>query len=115
MNPRDELQRLLKQYKFALVGQNRHYKFQNPQGKLYVCAKTPSDWNAWRNALSTLKRVIAQPQPLSLVIEEAQQRKALEQFDALNAQRKKTQASRAKAKAQATARRTARGSTTTTC
>lgn len=90
MNPQRELEGLLRQHKFRLVSQNKHLKFQNPEGKIVVMAKTPSDWRAVNNQLKILKRVIASPVPTSAVIEEERQRRELEGEIALSAQRKAT-------------------------
>jgi hypothetical protein len=77
-NPVKEHEELLRRHRFVLVGENKHLKYKDPAGRVYIVSKTPSDWHAWQNALSTLKRVIANPVPTSEVIEEERQRKALE-------------------------------------
>jgi hypothetical protein len=81
-----EIKTLLRRHRFALVAQNKHYKFQNPEGRVFVCAKTPSDLRAWRNSLTTLKRVIAAPVPSSMLLEEERQRRELEKQIAISAQ-----------------------------
>jgi hypothetical protein len=90
MSPEAQLEHLLRQHKFTLVSQNKHLKFQNPEGKIYIMSKTPSDWQAVKNMVTTLKRVIASPVPTSFVVEEERQRKTLEAEIAVGAQRKAT-------------------------
>jgi hypothetical protein len=77
-NPTQEHEDLLRRHRFALVSQNKHRKYKDPEGRVYIVSKTPSDWWAWRNALTTLKRVIANPVPTSEVIEVERQRRELE-------------------------------------
>lgn len=78
-SPQTELSELLQQHKFVLVRERNHLKYENPQGKIFVTAKTPSDWRSTRNAVAMLKRIVASPSPLSQVVEEERQRKLLEQ------------------------------------
>jgi hypothetical protein len=87
-NPQQEFEILMARYRFALVSQNRHIKYKNPEGKILIVSKTPSDWRVWHNRLTTLKRVIANPAPSSEVIEEQRQRKELESFIRLHTERK---------------------------
>lgn len=61
MSPEIQVQRLLKAHEFVLVRQDRHKVYRNPQSKIFVTAATPSDWRAWANSLSDLKRVIQNP------------------------------------------------------
>ena len=77
MNARDEIDKLHYQHKFVLISENKHYKFQNPQGKLHILSKTPSDWRADKNSLAMLKRIIAAPPPISRVLEEESQKKEI--------------------------------------
>lgn len=90
MSPDFQLEQLLKQHKFKLVSQNKHLKYQNPEGKIFITSKTPSDWRAIKNMLTTLKQVIANRLPSSSVVEEERQRKLVEAEIALVAQRKAT-------------------------
>jgi hypothetical protein len=72
------IEELLCKYRFELVAERKHLKYKNPEGKIFIAAKTPSDWRAEMNSLTTLKRVIASPVPTSEVIEEERQRRGLE-------------------------------------
>jgi hypothetical protein len=90
VNPQIEHDRLLRQHKFELVSERNHLKYNDPAGRVYVTAKTPSDWRAYLNQVSVLKRVIAAPVPSNSVLEEMRQRKELEQFITLNAAQKKS-------------------------
>ena len=87
-NPAKEHEELLRRHRFVLVSENKHLKYKDPAGRVYIVSKTPSDWWAWRNALTTLKRVIANSVPSSELLEEARQRQELEQYIQLEAQRK---------------------------
>lgn len=64
-----EVERLLKQHKFVLVSRNRHAKFRNPEGRVYVQSLTPSDWRVWYNRLQALKRALAELPPASDILE----------------------------------------------
>ena len=44
-----------------LVRENRHLAFRFPTGRVFIAPKSPSDWRAWRNALSALRRFLAMP------------------------------------------------------
>lgn len=87
-NPAQKLESLLRLHRFELVSQRKHLKYKNPQGKIYVMGKTPSDFRAAHKALSGLERVIANPVPTSELIEEERQRRELEATITLQAQRK---------------------------
>ena len=87
-NPAKRLESLLRLHRFELVAQNKHLKYKNPQGRVYIMSKTPSDIRAGHRMLATLKRVIADPPPTSEVIEEERQKRELEASIALEAQRK---------------------------
>jgi hypothetical protein len=91
VNPLAEVEALLRRCRFTLRSENRHYKFGDPHGRVYVMPKTPSDRRAWANALSVLKRVVASPPPSSAILEEERQRKALEEFIRLNPAKKAAQ------------------------
>lgn len=103
MNPQTEFQQLLQRHKFRLVRQKNHYVYQDPEGRVLVVSKTPSDYRAWRNMVSTLRRVVSNPVPCSVIVEEESQRKELESMLALHAQqKKKTGASRPHGKSRGT-------------
>jgi hypothetical protein len=87
-NPAKKLESLLRLHRFELVSQRKHLKYKNPQGKIYVIGKTPSDIRAGHKALTVLKRVIANPVPTSEVIEEERQRRDIEATITLQAQPK---------------------------
>ncbi len=87
-NPAREHEALLRRHRFVLISENKHRKYKDPEGRVYIVSKTPSDWRAWQNAVSTLKRVIANLVPSSELLEEERQRRALEEFIQLEAQRK---------------------------
>lgn len=87
-NPATKLQSLLKLHRFELDSQKKHLKYKNPQGKVYIMSKTPSDFRAGHRALTVLQRVIASPVPTSELLEEERQRKELEASIVLEAQRK---------------------------
>jgi len=91
-NPVKEHEELLRRHRFVLISENKHRKYKDPEGRVYIVSKTPSDWWALQNALTTLKRVIASPAPTSEVIEEERQRRELEQYIRLEAQRKPSRA-----------------------
>lgn len=80
MNPRTEIDKLHQQFKFALISENKHYKFQDPAGRIHVMSKTPSDFRADRNALMMLKRIVQAPPPASRVLEEEAQKKEIDIF-----------------------------------
>ena len=79
-NPVKEHEELLRQHRFVLVSENKHRKYKDPEGRVYIVSKTPSDWRAWQNALTTLKLVIASPVQTSEVIEEERQRREIEKI-----------------------------------
>jgi hypothetical protein len=87
-NPAKKLESLLRLHRFELVSQKKHLKYKNPQGKIYVMGKTPSDFRAAHKALTVLERVIVNPVPTSEVIEEERQRRELEATITLQAQPK---------------------------
>jgi hypothetical protein len=87
-NPAREHEALLRRHGFVLVSENKHRKYKDPEGRVYIVSKTPSDWRAWRNAVATLKRAIANAVPSSELLEEERQRRELEASIALEAQRK---------------------------
>ena len=89
MSPDRQFDELIRRHKFALVSENKHRKFQDPEGRILVVAKTPSDYWAWQNAVSTLKRVVATPVPSSALIEEERQRRELEQYIQIAAEKQK--------------------------
>jgi len=89
-NPAKKLESLLRLHRFELVSQKKHLKYKNPQGKIYVIGKTPSDFRAAHKALTVLERVIVSPVPTSEVIEEERQRRELEATITLQAQPKPT-------------------------
>jgi len=72
----------------VLVSENKHRKYRDPEGRVYITSKTPSDWRAWQNAAKTLKRVIGNPVPSSELLEAERQRRELEASIVLQAQRK---------------------------
>jgi hypothetical protein len=84
VNPQIEHENLLRQHKFELVSDRNHLKYNDPHGRVYIAAKTPSDWRVWHNAIRSLKGVIRRPVPTSAVVDEERQRKELEQFIALH-------------------------------
>ena len=68
---------LLREHRFKLVRQTKHLVYQEPGGRVFVCAATASDWRATENQLTILKRVIANPpQPMSLAISEYEREQA---------------------------------------
>jgi hypothetical protein len=73
-----QIEELLHRHKFALVNERKHLKYKNPEGKIFIAAKTPSDWRADMNSLADLRRVIASPVPTSEILEEERQRRELE-------------------------------------
>lgn len=87
-NPAKKLESLLRLHRFELVSQRKHLKYKNPQGKIYVMGKTPSDIRAAHKALTVLERVIANPVPTSEVIEEERLRREIEATITLQAQPK---------------------------
>jgi hypothetical protein len=88
MNPQTEFESLLRQHKFKLVSEKKHYKFADPAGRILITSKTPSDYRAYRNMVSVLRRVVAAPPPSNAVIEEMRQRKELEEYIRLNPAKK---------------------------
>jgi hypothetical protein len=88
MDPRTQFIQLRDQYKFKLVSDKNHYKFQDPEGRILITSKTPSDYRAYRNMVSVLRRVVAAPPPSNAVIEEMRQRKELEEYIRLNPAKK---------------------------
>src|SRR5205809_1048134 len=87
---------LLREHGFRLVRQTKHHVWRNPQGKVFVTPSTPSDWRAWRNRLTDLKKVIASdPVPEVIAISEHERRQALEK---IAAQEKKVAGARGAAK-----------------
>jgi hypothetical protein len=89
MNPQTEFQSLLRQHKFRLVRQNKHYVYQEPEGRLLVVSKTPSDRRAYSNMVSNIKQIMRNPVPSSEALEESRQKKELEAEIVLAAQQKK--------------------------
>jgi hypothetical protein len=87
-NPAQEHEALLRRHRFVLVSENKHRKYRDPEGRVYIVSKTPSDWWAWRNAVSTLKRVTVSAVPSSELLEAERQRRELEASIVLQAQRK---------------------------
>jgi hypothetical protein len=85
-NPAKKLESLLRLHRFELVSQRNHLKYKNPQGKIFVMGKTPSDFRADHKALAVFQRVISSPVPTSEVIEEERQRRELEATIALRPQ-----------------------------
>ena len=77
-NPATKLESLLRQHGFKVVRETRHIVYRNPEGKIFVTSKTPSDHRAVKNMVSTLERVIASPAPSSELIEEESQRREIE-------------------------------------
>src|SRR6202521_5718590 len=78
----------MRRHPFVLVSENKHLKYKNPEGRVFIRSKTPSDWRAANNMVASLKRVIANPLPSSEVIEEERQRRELESSILLDCQRK---------------------------
>src|SRR5579862_7079482 len=87
-NPAKKLESLLRLHRFELVSQRKHLKYKNPQGKIFVMGKTPSDLRAEHKALAVLERVVANPVPTSEVIEQERQRRELEATITLHPQPK---------------------------
>ena len=77
-DPAKQLESLLRLHGFKVVRETKHLVYKNPQGKIFVTSKTPSDWRAQRNMLTELRYVIANPAPPSELIEEQRQRRKLE-------------------------------------
>jgi hypothetical protein len=98
VNPQIEHDRLLRQHKFELVSERNHLKYNDPAGRVYVCAKTPSDHRAYLNQIRSLKRVIAAPVPSSRIVDELRQIKELEQYIALQPAQKNSQGIQGKGK-----------------
>jgi hypothetical protein len=98
VNPQIEHDRLLRQHKFELVSERNHLKYNDPAGRVYVCAKTPSDHRAYLNQIRSLKRVIAAPVPSSKIVDELRQIKELEQYIALQPAQKNSQGIQGKGK-----------------
>jgi hypothetical protein len=92
MNLEKQLDKLLKQYRFILVRQDKHHVYRNHEGKVYVTASTPSDRWALQNQFSELKRVIASP-PMATIL-------ALEAFERRLAENRATRLAIEAAKAQ---------------
>src|SRR5271165_416301 len=90
MNPEREFEELMRRHRFALVSENKHQKYKNPEGRIFIRSKTPSDWRAVNNMVASLKRVVANPLPSSEVIEEERQRRELESSILLDSQRKRS-------------------------
>jgi hypothetical protein len=87
-NPAQEHEALLRRHRFVLVSENKHRKYRDPEGRVYIVSKTPSDRWAWRNAVSTLKRVTVSPVPSCELLEAERQRRELEASIVVQAQRK---------------------------
>lgn len=76
-DPQVQHEKLLREHGFKLIRQSKHLVYQNPDGKVLVTSATPSDRYAWKNALGTLKRVVAAPaKPLVLAISEFEREQA---------------------------------------
>jgi hypothetical protein len=68
-NPETKLNGLLREHRFELVRSTKHRVFRNPTGQIFVMSATPSDHRSAGNALTQLKRVIANPpQPFVVAI-----------------------------------------------
>jgi hypothetical protein len=85
-----QLEQLLHQEQFKLVSQKKHLKYKNPQGKIFIVSKTPSDVFAMKNALGDLKRIVAAPPPSNEFVEEQRQRNSLEATIRLESKQKRT-------------------------
>lgn len=57
--PQKQLETMLEEHGFELVRQNTHLVYKNPEGKVFVTSKTPSDFRAALNNVSYLKKVLA--------------------------------------------------------
>jgi hypothetical protein len=76
-DPQIQHDRLLREHGFELVRSRKHRVYQDADGRVYVVASTPSDHFAWKNALGTIKRVVAAPpKPLVLAISEFEREQA---------------------------------------
>jgi hypothetical protein len=76
-NPLTKHDALLKEHRFRLVRSAKHRVYQDPVGRVYVTASTPSDYRAAHNMLCSLKRVIANPpMPMVLAISEFEREQA---------------------------------------
>ena len=77
MDPTTLISRLLKEHRFQLVRQDKHKIYRNHENKIYVTSSTPSDHRWALNALSDLKRVIANPpKPMVLAISDYEREQA---------------------------------------
>jgi len=56
-----QIDSLLRQHGFRLIRDTKHCVYRNPDGKIFICSKTPSDYRAGYNKLTNLKSVIANP------------------------------------------------------
>jgi len=90
MNPESEFKNLLRQHKFKLVSDRNHYKYADPDGRILVVSKTPSDFRAYHNMVRDLKHTVANPPPSNHVLEFARRRKILEEYVRLHPAVKKT-------------------------
>jgi hypothetical protein len=58
-----DIQAMLKDSGSRMISQKGHYKFELPNGKLFVFPKTPSDYRGVRNCLSALRRELRLTHP----------------------------------------------------
>ena len=58
MNPEAEVSRLIKQHGGVLVRTKRHKVWKFPDGRVFTTAATPSDYRAYANQLTDLKRTL---------------------------------------------------------
>ena len=76
-DPHTQHESLLREHNFKLVRHNKHLVYQNPEGKVLVTSATPSDVHAWKNAIRSLRHVVANPaRPLVLAISEFEREQA---------------------------------------
>ena len=54
---------MLKDSGSRMISQKGHLKYELPNGKLFTCPKTPSDYRGVRNCLSALRRELRQTHP----------------------------------------------------
>jgi hypothetical protein len=72
---------ILRQHGFQLVRHTKHLVYRNHEGKVYVCASTPSDWRVTKKMLATLKHVISTPaKPMVVAISDFERQQAAEQI-----------------------------------
>jgi hypothetical protein len=61
MTRETSIEEMLRAYKFRLVSQNKHLKYRDPEGRIFIRSKTPSDWRTERNMVASLRRIGSAP------------------------------------------------------